>query len=441
MLSYRDGRLALDELPLAQAAERFGTPLFLFSAATLRENFAALSSGLDADGGPAAIRYCVKTNHEAAILSLLAACGSHAMVSHPAEAALALASGFPPDRLAYQRPVLLVEDLRALLGMGVTRLHASHLSDLELIERVADELDRPVRVSLRVGTPGGAGLSPFGYLARRLGLTDRSLFQAAARLRRSRRLELAGINAYLGTQQESVGRYRHLVRGLVRTAERLQDALGTRLEEIDIGGGFPSPHLGRLGLGRFRRHLPADLEGSGRSAALETFARRVGASYAEAAAGRLGPRPRLVAELGRAVVGSAGILLTRVRTFRGRWAFLDASRHALPESPLLFWRQVLLVAEPARRVPRRAYHLSGATLDTLDVLGMWRRLPPLEAGALLALCDAGAYSLSRATRYAGLLPAACLVESDGSCRQIRRAETLADLAGPMGVCGGPGSGA
>jgi len=440
MLTYRNGRLHLDGLSVERAAETLGTPVFLFSESTLQGNYAALARGLSAAGEPATIRYCAKTNNERAILTRLAAWGAEALVSHPAEAELALACGFSPDRLAYQRPVLLPEDLRAVLGMGITRLHASDLADVELIEQAAGELDRRVRVSLRLRSEGaGTRLSPLGFLAQRLGLARHDLDRVAVRVKQSDHLTLSGINAYIGTQQESVDRYCGLVRELVRIGARLSTEMGLPLDEINIGGGIPSPQVGKMRLGRLWRRLKDDASCQAPPLPLEEYARQIARSYRDAA-DRLTPRPRLVMELGRSVVGSAAVLLTRVRAIRGRWAFVDASRHFLPESPLLFCRRLLPVVEPPSGHPYRFYHLSGATLDTLDVLGVRRRLPTLRVGDLLALCDAGAYSVSRATRYAGLPPAAYLAAEDGSWREIRRDEELSDLVGPMGVGAPPGAG-
>ncbi|MBI4536888.1 MAG: alanine racemase [candidate division NC10 bacterium] len=440
MLTYQNGRLQVDGLSAERLAETLGTPVFLFSESTLKGNYAALARGLSVAGEPATIRYCAKTNNEPAILSHLAAWGSEALVSHPAEAELALRCGFSADRLAYQRPVLLPEDLRAVIRMGITLLHASDLADVELIEKAACDLDRRVRVSLRVRTEGfGTRLSPLGFLARRLGLARRDLVQVAARVKQSDRLTLSGINAYIGTQQESVDRYRALVRELVRIGLRLAGEMDLPLEEINIGGGIPSPQVGRMRIGRLWRRFKDDVSCQAPLHSLEEYAREIARSYREAA-DRLSPRPRLVAELGRSVIGSAAVLLTRVRAIRGRWAFVDASRHFLPESPLLFCRRVLPATEPRPGHPQRFYHLSGATLDTLDVLGVRRRLPALRVGDLLVLCDAGAYSVSRATRYAGLLPAVCLVAGDGSWREIRRAEGLSELTGTVGMDAPPGAG-
>jgi len=161
---------------------------------------------------------------------------------------------------------------------------------------------------------------------------------------------------------------------------------------------------------------------------LAALARRFGA-LADGA--RLPARPGLAAEPGRAIVGDAAILVTRVRGVNGRWAFLDASRNFLPESPLLFSRRILPLREPAGGDERRFYHLSGSTLNTLDVLDLRRRLPRLAIGDLLAFCDAGAYSISRASPYAGLPPAVWVLGEDGELRLGRAAGSVDDLLRPM----------
>jgi diaminopimelate decarboxylase len=121
-----------------------------------------------------------------------------------------------------------------------------------------------------------------------------------------------------------------------------------------------------------------------------------------------------VVEPGRAIVGNAAILVTRVHAVEGRWVFLDASYNHLGESPLPFSRRILPVAQPGSS-PKQTYHLSGCTLNTTDIIDVRRRLPPLGAGDVVALCDAGAYSISRASRYACLLPAAISSRETALC--------------------------
>jgi diaminopimelate decarboxylase len=131
-------------------------------------------------------------------------------------------------------------------------------------------------------------------------------------------------------------------------------------------------------------------------------------------------------EPGRSIIGNATLLITRVRAVHRRWAFLDASHNYLGENPYLFTRMILPCRQHADR-PTAIYHLSGSTLNTLDVIDAGCRLPCLEPGDLLALCDAGAYSISRANRYAGITPPIYLLRSDGDLECIRRPGDAEDL--------------
>lgn len=430
MLSYTDGRLHLSGVSVEWLAGELGTPVFLFSEPALRENFAAIARGLAAGGSPAAIRYCARANRELAILRLLADAGGELLACHPAEARLALRAGFPPERIAYQRPALTVDEVQALLRAGIDRFYAGQPADLECLEQAA--AGRPVRVSLRRRSDlAWLPLSPLTLPARRLGFSRSELLEAAARVGRSPQLRLWGLHADLGTQRESFRPYRWLLGELVALAARLEREAGVRLEELSVGGGFPSRDVGRRGLSGWWEWLRTGEERRRGRISAEAVARQVAAGYRRLSQGRLRRPPRLIAEPGRAIVGGAGVLVTTVRAVRDGWLFLDASRQVLPESPLRFSRRILPLAAPAAGQPVGRYHLAGASQETLDVLGIGCRLPLLRPGDRLVLADAGAYSLSRATRAAGLSPPAYLLGADRSLRQIRRAEGLADLLGPM----------
>ena len=417
-LDYADGVLRMEGVPLAELADRLGTPFFLFGESRLRANWQALERGLAAAGPGTVLRYCAKTNREAAVLEVLAGLGGHLLASHAAEAALAVRCGFPPERIAYARPVLTPEELDAALGLGVPLFHVHHPDDLAQLEAAAARSGRPVRVSFRLR--GEAGLSPLGRLNRRLGLDADEIVEAARRAADSPWLEPAALNFYLGTQQSSLDGFARVFRGVLDLLKRT----GVTIREVNLGGGIPSPSLRRVGprhvLGRLRDRL------GGSSRNLEEFAAQLGARFRELVeASGLSEPPVLAAEPGRSIVGDAAVLVTRVRAVRGSWLFLDASRNHLPESPVLFARRILPLLRNGN--VERFWNLSGCTLNTLDVLDLHRRLPLLSPGDGLAFCDAGAYSISRASSYAGLSPAVYLLEADGTVRLARRAEGVEDL--------------
>jgi diaminopimelate decarboxylase len=423
-LDYRHGILCLEGVPLDALAARFGTPFFLLSEARLIANYRALERGLPG----AVLRYCAKTNHEAAVLEALGRCGSHLLASHAEEVELALRCGFPAERIAFARPVLIPEELTAVLGAGVPLIHVHRPEDLDLLESVAAREGRRVRVSLRLRQEVGIGL--LDRLNRRVGFGESEVLEACRRFARSEWIEPMAVNFYLGTQQSSLAGFTKGFRGVLALLARIAAETGVAIREVNLGGGIPSPSLRRIGPRRLLarwRDLPADGGGN-----LEDFATRLAERFREMVDGaRLPVRPALAAEPGRAIAGDAMVLISRVRGMNGSWAFLDASRNALPESPMLFSRRILPLREAAAGDGRRFYHLSGSTLNTLDVLDLRRRLPRLERGDALAFCDAGAYSISRASSYAGVSPAVYVLQADGEVRLARRAGSVETLLQPM----------
>jgi diaminopimelate decarboxylase len=436
ILDYRQGVLCMEGRPLPELAERFGTPFFLISESRLRANYQALERGLSGAGAATLLRYCAKTNHEAAVLETLARCGSHLLASHAAEVELALSCGFPPERIAYARPVLTPEELDSVLGAGVPLVHVHRPADLPLLEAAAARAGRRVRASLRLRQQGGLVLSPLDRLSRRLGFDRDEALEAFRRLARSPWIEPSAINFYLGTQQSHLEGFAKMFRGVLTLMTRIAAETGAVVREVNLGGGIPSPSLRRIGpsrvLARWRdRPARSDSTGGstgGREDLASGLARRYGELVREA---RLPETPVLAAEPGRAIVGDAAVLVTRVQGVDGGWAFLDASRSFLPESPLMFTRRILPLAEPGAGAAERFYHLSGSSLNTLDVLDLRRRLPSLEPGHALAFCDAGAYSISRASPYAGMPPAVYMLQEDGGVRLVRQAGTVDHLLHPM----------
>ena len=420
-----EGLFRWEGIDLNRLADERPTPFFLFSETRLIDNLASVTRGLGASRLPAVIRYCAKTNPELAIQEKLASAGASMLASTPEEVALALEAGFTAERIAYQRPVL-GGALRDAVGFGVRFVHAYRLSDLAIIEQAAAKAGVTLSVSLRIRDERG-GMRILGSAAQRLGLSPDEAVDAAGRFVSLPHLNLVALNSYIGTQQPGLARFSSSIQLLCSTAVRIRKSCGIEIEEVNIGGGIPSDTLRRVSLsnvlGRVSDSVPEP------RMALDEFASGVG----EILKRELQTAPfvrRVAAEPGRSIVGNAAVLVTRVMEVQGRWLFLDASHNYLCESPLLFNRRI--DAAPKRgNDGYRYYNLSGCTLNTLDVIDWRRRLPPLDRGDLLVISDAGAYSLARAARYAGMSPAAYMIDRDGEIRTVRRAETHEDLAAAM----------
>jgi diaminopimelate decarboxylase len=449
LFAYRQGGLEMDGVAIGGLIERHATPFFLLSERRLLANYRALANGLAASDLEVRLRYCAKANHEAGVLAALAREGSDLLASHLAEVELALACGFPPSRIAYQRPAPPAAEVEAVLAAGVPLLHLFRVEDVAPFARLAERQGRRIDLSLRLREEprfGLAALPTLSNLNARLGLSLAEAREAAAACRGSRWLRVTALNVYIGTQQAGPNGFDRAIGRACRLARRLASEDLAAIEEINLGGGVPSPSLSRLRpsllWARWRDRAPASRAaqtgtGDDAPARLETFASQVALRYRRAAerAGLTRP-PALGAEPGRSIVGNAAVVVSRVLAAKRGWLFLDASRNFLGESPLLFSRTLLPERDPAAGTGigergRRFVHLSGSTLNTLDVLDLHRRLPALGAGDALVFCDAGAYSISRTSRYAGMAPAVLVIGLDGAVRTIRRAETVADLAGPM----------
>ncbi len=433
MLSYRDGTLYLEEASFQKIAQEFPTPFFIFSEAQLVRNYESLRQGLSRSGLKVNLRYCSKTNSESAVLEILRKLGCEVLVSHLAEAKLVLERGYPPEVVAYQRPFLREDEVRQVLNLGITFIHAACPDDVGILERVASEVGKKIRVSLRVRPASSMSrISLLGILAGRLGLAYSEILRAVELIQRSRWLSLSALNFYIGTLQNSPENYRAMLRLTMALRETIYQQSGMLIEEINCGGGIPSPSLVRrklLSLGSKRQDWQDFADPSRLS--LQAFAERLAKEFQDAAR-RAGPSPAptLGIEPGRSLVGDSAVLVTRVCALNRRWVYLDASRNYLPESSFLVRRKICPVIQPGP-LPVHLCNIAGGTLNSTDVI-MWRiRLPELKPGDLLAILDAGAYTLSRASRYAGLTPAAYLLDKGGNIRAIRREETLSDLTGPM----------
>jgi diaminopimelate decarboxylase len=394
-------------IPLREIAARTGTPVVILSEARLRANVRDLRAGL---GAGAVLRYCAKTNPEARVLRLVAEEGAHLLASHEAEVHAGLEAGVPAAAIAFQRPVLDEREVESVVRLGVRRLHAFRAGDLDLLSRVARRMGVLLRVSLRIAL-ARRGMFVLAAASRRLGFSGPVADPARDGL------AVDALNTYIGTQQENPEAYRGAVRALAQLAARI----GT-VEELNLGGGVPSPTLRRVTAGRLLRR-----KATAPALSLAAYAASLRRIFDEEVKAPM----RLALEPGRSIAGNAAVVIASVAASQERWRFLDCGRNVLVESPLAFTRGIAPL-EPGRGTPALV-HISGPTLNTIDVVDMYRRLPELRTGDLVAIGDAGAYTLSRATRYAGLLPAVVLLRSDGSLETIHAAETCAGAAASLEV--------
>jgi diaminopimelate decarboxylase len=429
MIDYQGGRLHLDGHPIEDFADRLTTPFFVFGERSIRANYDTLAKAFAALPSGCGIDYAVKCNYELPLLRLIAELGAGAMVSCGWELELALDAGLTPEHISFQGPVKTLGELEALVRLGIGLVHVASEQEIERVDQIAAAFGRPVRISLRLQTPASdvrRGL--VGWLGQRLGIPWDRAEAVWRRASSSSWLHPVGVGLYVGTQVLDPGRYHRAFRQQIRLAERLQDQ-GLPVLEITLGGGWPSNTLQPLRLDTIVRLLTGR-ETASPSDRLGKLARRVARDFRdEIERSSLISPPALRLESGRGLIGTAGLLVTTVLAIAGSWVFVDATRNLLPESRFV---GLPLVMPMVRRVgEQRRYHVSGRTVNTMDVLALSVRLPVLRVGDVLVFSDAGAYALSRASRYAGSIPDAYLLRGSGELDQVRRHDEYRDIVANM----------
>ncbi|MEE4193196.1 MAG: diaminopimelate decarboxylase [Halieaceae bacterium] len=402
---YRNGALFAEAQPLTAIAERYGTPTFVYSRATLTRNFLAYEQALA--GTDHLVCYAVKANSNLAVLNLLAGLGAGFDIVSVGELERVLAAGGDPRKVVFSGVAKQAEEMRRALELDILCFNVESDSELDLLSSVAVDLGSTARVSLRVNPDVDARTHPYistGLKQNKFGVPWESALASYQRAAQLPGLEVVGVDCHIGSQLTEISPFLDALDRLLELMDELA-AAGIHLHHLDLGGG--------LGV-RYRDEEPPAT-----------------ADYIAAVRERLGERPlKLMFEPGRSICAEAGLLLTRVNRLKSNaehhFAIVDAAMNDLTR-PALYdaWMDILPVT-PREDVPALAYDVVGPVCETGDFLGKQRELA-LAPGDLLAVMDAGAYGFSMSSNY-NSRPRAAEVMVDGEASHLVRArESLADL--------------
>lgn len=400
------GELRLEGMPLAEVARRFGTPCYVYSRAAIESAFRAFDEGLGSLDH--LVCYAVKANSNLAVLDVLARLGAGFDIVSGGELARVLAAGGRAERVIFSGVGKSEAEMRRALEAGIKCFNVESEPELDRLEAVAAALGRRAPVALRINPDVDARTHPYistGMAGNKFGIPHaraRAAYRHAARLAH---LRIVGIGCHIGSQILETAPLDEALERVLELADALA-ADGIALEHVDVGGG--------LGI-RYR-----DDE---RAPDIRAYCARLAARLA-------GRREQVMLEPGRAIVGGAGVLLTRVEYLKldkaKRFAVVDASmsellRPALYES----WHPIVPVgAAPGRESAR--YDIVGPVCESSDVLGLDRDLA-LAPGDLLAILAAGAYGMVMSSNY-NSRPRPCEVLVDGGAAlEVRARETLESL--------------
>ena len=410
-LEDRDGVLYVDGISSEELAARFGTPLYVYSARRVQDNFRRIHGAFASRRRNFRANYAVKANSNLSILDLLRREGAGADCSGPGEIRMATSVGFPPNRILYSGNYNSDEELRYGLESGAV----INLDDGPLLDRLL-AFGTPEALCFRINPGFGKGAYPGVVTAgpdAKFGMREREALKAYRRAKDAGIAKL-GVHMMAGSNVLETPYWAAITDRLTGIAARIARALHIKLDFIDLGGGFGVP--AKLG----EKPLP-----------IEAVAKKVVEAYERKLGSAPGiDDPTLMIEPGRYLVSDAGVLLasvTHVKTSAKRFVGCDAGMNTLLRPALYGAYHEILPATKldARRTVRA--NVTGPICENTDMLGKDRRLPALEQGDLLAILNAGAYGYTMASRFNSRpMPAEVLI-ADGQARLVRERETYEDL--------------
>ncbi|MEW8014197.1 MAG: diaminopimelate decarboxylase [Candidatus Sedimenticola endophacoides] len=403
--NYRDDQLYAEEVPLARVAERFGTPCYVYSRATLERHWHAFDDAFR--GRPHLICYAVKANSNLAVLNLFARLGSGFDIVSQGELERVLAAGGDPGKVVFSGVGKRHQEMRRALEVGIRCFNVESAAELERLDQVAGEMGRVAPVALRVNPDVDAKTHPYistGLKENKFGIDIDQALKVYQRARALPNLRISGVDCHIGSQLTDTGPFLDALDRLMSLVARLK-ATGIEVDHLDLGGG--------LGI-RYTDEQPPQP-----------------AEYARAIAERLGEVPyEIFIEPGRAIAGNAGVLLTRVeylkQTPAKEFALIDAAMNDLLRPTLYQARQEIVPIRRNGGGRSGSYDLVGPICETGDFLGKERRLE-LSEGDLLAVRSSGAYGFTMSSNY-NSRPRAPEVMVDGDqMHLVRRRERIEEL--------------
>ncbi len=402
---YRSNQFLCEGVPVKSIAERFGTPTYAYSRAAILENFHAVKHGLEAI--PNLVCYSVKANSNLRILTLLREAGAGFDIVSGGELALVLRAGADAGCVVFSGVGKTQQEIDAGLAAGILAFNVESAGELDLIEARALALGKRAGISVRVNPDVVAETHPYistGQIVHKFGVPKDEALALYRRAAGSGHLAVRGVACHIGSQILEVDPFLKAMDEILEVARHLR-AAGVELECLDLGGGYGIRYGGEqpLDFARLARELTGRIQGT---------------SY------------RLIVEPGRALVGNAGILLTRVlyvkRNQQKNFVVVDAGMNDLMR-PTLYGSFHEIVPAELRAAEKLKADVVGPLCETGDFLAQDRRMTDVNPGDLLAILTVGAYGYVLASNYnTRPRPAEVLID-DGKAGLIRAREDLNDL--------------
>lgn len=395
-----------EDVPLADIAAAEGTPLYVYSAATIAARYRAIDDAFRSY--PHALHYALKANSTLAIARLLRGLGAGADANSGGEIDVALRAGFIPEQIVFTGVGKTPAELAQAIDLAVKTINAESEGELERIDALARERGTRARVALRVNPDIDARSHPHistGLKTNKFGIALDAVKELGHRFSKTEGIEIVGLHIHVGSQITNLDPLRSAARAIVALAREMRDD-GIAIDHLDLGGG--------LGVSYDGTAVPSAED---YAAALIPIVKESGLA--------------IVLEPGRNIVAPAGALLARVVDVKNRpdgkvFVIVDAGMTELIR-PMLYGAFHRIEPVELTDGDEITADIVGPLCETSDTLGKERRLPRPRPGDLFVVLDAGAYGAVMASNYnRRTMPAEVLVDG-AKWSVIRRRQTIDDL--------------
>ncbi|MBU2980080.1 diaminopimelate decarboxylase [Alteromonas sp. C1M14] len=404
--AFQEGRLHAEDVSVKEIANTYGTPVYIYSRATLERHWHAFDDALSTH--PHLVCYAVKANSNLGVLSALAKLGSGFDIVSAGELARVLEAGGDAAKVVFSGVGKKHDEIRYALEKGIMCFNVESEPELERINEVAGQLGVKAPISLRINPDVDAKTHPYistGLKANKFGIPKEravATYELAASLPH---LEVKGMDCHIGSQLTSIDPFVDALDRLLQLIDELAEK-GIMLSHLDVGGG--------LGVTYDDETPPHPKE------------------YAAAMVSRMAGREhmKLIMEPGRAIAANAGILVTEVEFVKEgdekHFAIVDAAMNDMLRPSLYSAWQDIVRVEQHSNAEKRLYDIVGPVCETGDFLGKDRELA-VAAGDLLAVRSAGAYGFVMASNYnSRCRPCEIMVDKD-KVFVVRERENQKDL--------------
>ena len=403
---YKNEQLYVEDLPVKQLAEEFGTPLYIYSRATLERHWHAFDSALGKH--PHLICYAVKANSNIGILNVMAKLGSGFDIVSQGELERVLAADGEASKVVFSGVAKSRAEIMRALEVGIRCFNVESIAELHHINQIAGEMGKVAPISLRVNPDVDAHTHPYistGLKENKFGVSvdeAREVYKLAATLPH---VKITGMDCHIGSQLTKLQPFLDATDRLIRLMEQLKED-GITLKHLDLGGG-----LGVTYTDETPPH-PSD--------------------YATALLNKLKNYEDLeiILEPGRAIAANAGILVAKVQYLKSNesrnFAITDTGMNDMIRPAL--YEAYMNIIEIDRTLGRKKaiYDVVGPVCETSDFLGKQRELAIVE-GDYIAQRSAGAYGASMSSNYNSRPRTAEVLVDGNKAHLIRRRENLSEL--------------